>query len=290
MAELRDMHEAGAVAFSDGRRTILHPGLMLRALYYTKGFDGLIVNRPDERQISGEGQMHESEVSVRLGLKGMPALSEHLMIERDLRLIEYSGGRMHAYAVSTAESLSMLRQAKRSKLQVTSSVPALNLLIEDNALEDFDTNLKVIPPLRAGSDRNALIRAIKDGTIDCIVSNHEPVEEERKKMEFAYAGFGSTGLETAFAIAHTACRKQVQLETLINCLCLNPRKVLGLPAEIIEEKESANLTLFDPDIEWTVEMQHLASRSKNAAALGYSLTGCVVGVVCKDEVHIAPEK
>ncbi len=290
LAELRDMHEAGAVAFSDGRKTMLHAGLMLRALVYSKGFGGLIINRPDERQISTEGQMHESETSVRLGLKGIPAISEHIMTERDIRLLEYSGSRLHSYGVTTSESLALIRQARRSKMRITASVPAVNLLLKDTNLEEFDTHLKVIPPLRSDTDRKALIRGIKEGTIDCIISNHEPVEEERKKMEFAYAGFGSTGLETAFALAHSACQGQVTLEALINCFSLNPRNLLGVPAPIIREKETANLTLFDPDVEWTVSPEYLMSKSKNAAALGQTLTGCVLGVVCNNSVHIAPEK
>lgn len=290
LAELRDMHEAGAVAFSDGRKTMLHAGLLLRALMYTKGFNGLVLNRPDDRHISGDGQMHESETSVFLGLKGIPAISEHLMVERDIRLLEYSDSRLHCYAISTAESLAMIRQARRSKLQITASVPAMNLLLEDTHLTEFDTHLKVIPPLRSTADRKAMIRAIKDGTIDCIVSNHEPVEEERKKMEFAYAGFGSTGLEAAFSLANTACQGLVPLDTLINCFSLNPRALLDIPAPVIREKASANLTLFDPDVEWTVQPEFLMSKSKNAAALGQTLTGCVLGVVCNESVHIAPEK
>ena len=290
LAELRDMHEAGAVAFSDGRKPMLDAGLMLRALHYSKGFGGLIVNRPDERQISGEGQMHESETSVFLGLKGIPAISEHIMTERDLRLLEYSGSRLHSYAVTTVESLSLIRQARKNGMQLTASTPAINLLLEDKNLEEFDTHLKIIPPLRTRVDRTALIRGIKDGTIDCIVSNHEPIEEEGKKMEFAYAAFGSTGLETAFALAHTACKGQVPMETLVNCFSLNPRKILRLPVPVIKEQESANLTLFDPDIEWTVAPGHLNSKSSHAAALGQSLTGCVVGVVYKNTVHLVPEK
>lgn len=290
LAELRDMHEADAIAFSDGRKTVLHAGLMLRALQYAKGFGGLIINRPDERSISGDGQMHESETSVRLGLKGMPAIAEQMMMERDTRLLAYTGGRLHAFAISTADSLALIRQAKKDGLAISSSVAAMNLLLEDTDLVEFDTPLKVIPPLRARTDRNALIRGIKDGTIDCIVSNHEPVEEERKKMEFAYAAFGSTGLETAFALAHTACKGQIPLETIIQCLSTNPRQILGMPAPVIQEKEHANMTFFDPEIEWTVSAEHLKSKSTNAAALGRTLTGCVVGVVHKNTVHLAPEK
>jgi dihydroorotase len=184
----------------------------------------------------------------------------------------------------------LIRSARRQKLRVTASTPAINLLLNDTTLEEFDTNLKVIPPLRSVTDSNALIRGLKDGTIDCIVSNHEPVEEERKKMEFAYAGFGSTGLETAFAVAHTACHQQIPLEKLISCLCENPRKLLGIPVPEIREKAQANLTLFDPDIEWKVSSEGLRSKSQNAAALGLELVGAVLGVVHKNEAYLAPEK
>ncbi len=290
LAELYDMHAAGAIAFSDGRNPAIHPGLMLRALLYVRGFDGLIISRPDEWQISPEGQIHESGTSVSLGLKGIPSIREYLMLERDLKLLEYSGSRLHAFALTTAESLALVRQVRRSGLHVSSSAPAMHLLMEDESLAEFNTSLKVLPPLRARSDRKALIRGIKDGTIDCIVSNHEPVEEEHKKMEFAYADFGSTGLETAFAMAHTACMDSVPLDTLVGCFSRNPRKILGLPVPAIKEKEAADLTLFDPGIEWTVERHHLMSKSQNAAALGLSVTGGVLGVVCKEVMHLASEK
>lgn len=290
LAELRDMHQAGAIAFTDGRKPIAHAGLLLRAMQYSNAFGGLILNRPEEVVLTGEGQMHESEMSVRLGMKGMPALGEYVMLERDLRLLEYTQSRLHSFGLTSQESVSLIRQAKRSGLHLTASVPAANLLLEDTDLDTFDTHLKVRPPLRSQTDRKALIRAIKDGVIDCIVSNHEPVEEEHKKMEFAYADFGSTGLETAFAMAHSALREQVPLELLVNCLCLNPRKILGLDVPVIANNASADLTLFDPSIEWTVTDEHLVSKSKNAAALGRTLTGAVIGVVCKNSIHLAPDK
>jgi dihydroorotase len=290
LAELYDMHATGAVAFSDGRVPTAHAGLMLRALQYVLSFNGLIINRPDDRYISPEGQIHESETSIGLGLKGIPSIREHIMLERDLRILEYTGSRLHTYAISTAESTSLLRQAVKSGLRASGSVVAANLLLEDSDVADFDTNLKVLPPLRARSDRKALIRAVKDGVINCIVSNHEPVEEEHKKMEFGNADFGSTGLETAFALANTACLEQVPLEDLVAFFAQNPRDVLGLKVPLVDEKEDANLTLFDPEITWTVALEHLTSRSANAAALGRELQGCVLGVVSKGTFHLAAEK
>jgi dihydroorotase len=290
LAELYDMHTTGAVAFSDGRTPVSHAGLMFRALQYVLSFKGLVINRPDDRYISPEGQINESEVSIGLGLKGIPSIREHIMLDRDLRILEYSGSRLHAYGISTNESTSLLRQAVKSGLDVTSSVVAANLLLEDADISDFETNLKVLPPLRGRADRKALLRAVKDGIITCIVSNHEPVEEERKKMEFANADFGSTGLETAFAMANTACLEQVPLEDLVACFAQNPRKILGLDVPLIDAGESAEMTLFDPEILWTAAPEHLASRSHNAAALGRELQGCVLGVVTKGTFHLAAEK
>jgi len=290
LAELYDMHTTGAVAFSDGRNPVTHAGLMLRALQYVQGFDGLVINRPDDRHISPEGQIHEGETSVGLGLKGIPSIREYIMLERDLRILAYTGSRLHAYGLSSIESITLVRQARKSRMRLTASVPAINLLLEDSDVANFETNLKILPPLREANDRRALIRGVRDGVIDCIVSNHEPVEEEHKKMEFANADFGSTGLETAFAAANTACHAQVPLERLVACFSQNPRKIMGLSAPLINEKETAEITLFDPDIEWEPEPGHLMSRSANAAVLGHSLRGCVLGVVSKGEIHLAPEK
>ncbi len=285
LAELRDMHAAGALAFSDGRNPVTNTGLLQRALEYTRSFNGLVIDRPYDASLSPDGQMHESAVNVRLGLMGIPSHAEVSIIDRNLHLLTYSRSRLHLYALSAAGSIPLIRKARRSGLDVSASVAAINLLLDDSALEDFDTNLKVMPPLRSNGDRSALVRGLRDGVIDCIVSNHEPVEEERKKMEFDYAGFGATGLETAFAVAHTALHSQVALERIIHCLCHGPRELTGVPVPEIRKNAEAELTLFDPDTVWTVSPEDLKSRSANCPVLGRQLTGRVLGVVAKGALH-----
>lgn len=281
IAEMQDMHNAGAVAFSDGRNPVGDSGLMLRALQYVKTFGGLIVNRPYDRHLSPHGQVHESRTSVRMGMPGIPGMAERMMLERDLRLLEYAGSRLLSYGVSTSTAISLIRSARKSGLAVHATVPAVNLLLRDEDVEAFDTNLKVMPPLRGRTDRNALIRGIRDGTITCICTNHEPIEEERKKLEFAHAAFGSTGLETAFAMACTALKGKVKIEDIVRCFAIGPREVFDLPVPRIIQNESAELTLFDPDVSWTVSAGDLRSRSRNCAAMGQTLKGKVIGVITK---------
>lgn len=289
LAEMQDMDHAGAVAFTDGRYPIDDAGLMLRALQYVKTFDSIVINRPFERQLAAGGQINESRMSAMLGMKGIPELSERIALERDLRLLEYASSRLLVYGISTSGSLALLRSARNAGMPINATVPALNLLASDTDLEDFDTNLKVLPPLRTESDRKALVSGIFDGTITCICSNHEPLEEEQKKLEFAHAGFGSTGLETAFAIANTALKGRVKIEEIVRCFTEGPAEALKLPPARIAKGNPADLTLFDPDAEWTVMREDLRSRSKNAAALGRELKGKVRGVVSKGRYHSAEE-
>ena len=176
-------------------------GLVLRGLQYAKIFDGLILNFPFDKSVAAHGQMHEGEVSTSLGLPGLPSMAEELMVQRDLQLLEYAQGRLHFHNISTARSVDLVRQAKKQGLKVTSSVAILNLCATDTALSRFDSNLKVMPPLREKPDQEALIKGLKDGTIDYISSNHTPIDTEGKDLEFAYAAFGAISLETIFGWA-----------------------------------------------------------------------------------------
>jgi dihydroorotase len=279
IAEMYDMRHAGAVAFSDGKRSLQHAGLMLRALQYVRPFDGLIVNQPVETCTGQGGQMNEGVMSTMLGLRGMPNLSEVLMVQRDLSILEYAGSRLHLFGISTAESVALIRDAKRRGLQVSASVPAINLALDDTALEDFDTNLKLMPPLRSKSDMSALTRGLRDGTIDCIVSNHVPLDVEAKDLEFLYAEFGMIGLETAFAVASTAVGGKLTDEVLVEKFYLGPRKVLQLPVPEIADGAPANLTIFDAGLKWTFSERDVHSKSKNTSLLGKEFTGKVLGII-----------
>ena len=279
ITEMYDMHRAGAVAFSDGDQPIQDNGLMMRALQYVKAFGGLIMNQPFDRSIAGAGQMHEGAVSVALGMKAIPAMAEVLMVQRDLNLAEYTDSRLHLSNLSSATSLPLLRQAKSNGLQVTASVPALNLALNDTALESFDANYKVLPPLRERSDSKALQVALKNRTIDIISSNHTPLEKEIKDLEFSHADFGVIGLESTYALCNTHLSRQIDAEQLSQILSIRPREVLGLQVPPIAEGAIANLTIFDPDRAWQFTNKAIYSRSSNTPLIGQHLKGKVLGVV-----------
>jgi dihydroorotase len=278
MAELFDMHAAGAVAFSDGKRAVQDAGLLLRALQYAKAFNGLIINVPHHKTIAAGGQMHEGLMSTSLGLKGLPALAEELMVQRDLSLLEYSGGRLHIHLISTAKSVALVRAAKKAGLPVTCSVAVANLCFTDGKMADFDSNWKVVPPLRGDSDVKALLEGLMDGTIDFICSNHTPWHEEAKNLEFTYADFGMIGLETTFALCQTFLSNTLSIRDLVEKLSLAPRRVLGLDVPQITVGQRAEITVFDPDAEWVLEAKDIRSKSKNTPFIGQTFKGRVLGV------------
>ena len=303
--EMLDLHHAGAVAFSDGHHPLQNPDLLLKTLQYLQPVNGLLMNRPEETLLTQFGQMHEGVQSTLLGLKGMPALAEELMVERDLRLLDYVLGEegrevgeeertagstpfllssfppfllplLHFSTISTARSVELIRQAKAQGMPVSCDVAAHQLVFDDSALAGFDTNLKVNPPFRSPNDVAALWAGLADGTIDAIVSDHTPQDSESKNLEFDQAEFGITGLETVFAAAITHNR-ELPLGQLIAKLTSGPRQILRLPAMSLSEGQPASLTLFDPTGIWTYDRTF--SKSKNSPFLGRTLTGRVIGTV-----------
>jgi dihydroorotase len=284
ISEMCDMHHAGAIAFSDGKKSIKESGILLRALQYVKAFDGLIINHPFEKSVAQGGQMHEGVMSTSLGMKGISSLSEEMMLVRDLYLLEYCESRLHVANISTARSVDLIRQAKAKGLQVTASVAAVNLAFEDNDLADFDTFLKVQPPLRAQNDIAALREGLADGTIDFIASNHIPHDEEAKNLEFPYADFGAIGLETAAAVANTF--SHLTAVQLVEKLSTNPRKVLKIKQQNIAEGEMANLTIFNPDVVWTFEKQAIRSKCYNSPFIGRELKGKTVAVINQGKFEV----
>jgi len=279
LAELFDMHAAGAIAFSDGKRAVQDAGLLLRAIQYAKAFNGLVINVPHHKTIAAGGQMHEGVMSTMLGLKGLPALAEELMVQRDLSLLEYAEGRLHIHLISTAKSVDMIRAAKKAGLPVTASVAVANLCFTDEKLEDFDSNWKIVPPLRSEADTAALLEGLADGTIDFICSNHTPWHEEAKNLEFTYADFGMIGLETTFSLCRTFLSNKLSISDLVEKLSLTPRHVLGLPIPKIVQGARAELTVFDPDQEWVLEAKDIRSKSKNTPFVGQKFQGKVIGIV-----------
>ncbi|WP_055445650.1 dihydroorotase [Lacinutrix mariniflava] len=278
LAELYDMSTAGAVAFSDYKKPITNPNLLKIALQYASNFDGLVCSFPQENRISGLGVMNENITSTGLGLKGNPSLSEALQVARDLYLLEYTGGKLHIPTISTAESVDLIRNAKKKKLNVTCSVAIHNLCLTDSELEDFNTHYKVLPPLRIQSDNDALIEGLKDGTIDMVTSDHNPITIENKKVEFDYADYGTIGLESAFGALQTlySTKKTIQLLT-------KGKSRFSVESSTITEGNKADLTLFNPDIKYTFTNNNIHSTSKNSLFLDKDLKGKVYGIIANNK-------
>lgn len=274
MAELYDMQQAGAVGFYDYKRSIANPNLLKVSLQYAQAFNGLLMSFPQDVQLSNKSHVNESEATTRIGMRGNPNLAEEIQIGRDLQIIEYTGGRLHIPTVTTEVSVKLIKQAQKKGLQVTCSVSAFHLYLTDDELGDFNTNLKLSPPLRTEKDRKALIKAVKDGTIQSITSDHQPLDIELKKKEFAMAKSGSIGLESFFgALGHI-----IELDNFIDLITNKPRKIFGLPEIMIEEGATANLSLFNPDENWKFSDADILSTSKNAALLGKSMKGRSYGI------------
>ncbi len=289
ITEMYDMHETGAIAFSDGERSVQNGGLMMRALQYVKAFDSLIINHPYNSSIAKEGQMHEGTVSTMLGMKGIPNVAEEMMIQRDLQLLAYTGSKLHFSCISTAGGVALIREAKKEGLGVSASVALNNLLFDDSELMDFNTLLKMMPPIRSKADQAALKEGLKEGTIDFMVTNHVPHIDDEKKLEFPYAAFGAAGLQTAFSNAIAATKGLFSLEELVNLWTIAPRKRLQLPIPVIKEGVPANLTVFDPDRSWTVQSSNLLSRSKNNPMIGSSLQGKILATFNKGMTYLGLE-
>jgi dihydroorotase len=275
LAEMFDMKQAGAVAFSDDYGAI-GTELMCRALEYSKNLHTPVMVLPLDRGLNSNGQMHESPVSVSLGMKGIPSLAEELRIQRDLDLLRYCGGRLHFMLLSSAKSVDLVRKAKREGLQVTCAVAAHHLLFTDEDLRSFDTNFKVLPPLRGKEDRKALIQGLKDGTIDAIVSDHCPEDVEHKVREFEDANFGVSSVQSAFCSAFTALEKHMTIDEIIEKFTSGPERILGLSAQPLEEGFGSPVSVFQPEEQTTFTADQWQSKSQNSPVLGKTLQGKVL--------------
>jgi dihydroorotase len=273
LAEMYDMYLSGAKAFTDGNRPVQDAGLMERALLYAQGFDALVFSYPEDTAIAGKAKVNEGEISTLLGMKGIPSLAEELMIARDLYLAEYTVSKIHFSTISTVRSVELIREAKRKGLEVTCDVAAHHLVLTDEALMGFDSQYKVKPPLRTKDDVKALIKGLKDGTIDAIVSQHTPHEIEFKDVEFEVAEYGITGFQTTLALA---LQSGLPVELLVEKLSINPREILGVGVPVIDEREKANIVLFDVDATWEYNSKSNRSKSKNSPFMGQNLKGKVL--------------
>jgi dihydroorotase len=272
LAELFDMQQAGAVAFSDGDKALQDDGFMSRALQYAKGFDALLMVYPENKSIAGKSQINESKNSVLLGMKGLPALAEEMHIARDIFLASYNETKIHISNISTAGAVALIRKAKKDGVQVSCDVTAHHLVFTEELLSDFDSNYKVKPPLRGKADVKALIAGLKDGTIDAITSQHRPEEIEFKNVEFEIAHYGIIALQTVLPLLLKA---GLDIALIVEKLAINPRKLLNLAIPVIEEDADANFTVFNTTEKWLYNATSNYSKSANSPLLGAKLTGKV---------------
>ena len=277
LTEMIDLHQAGAVAFTDGLKSIWHTDIFLKSLQYLQKFDGLLIDHPEDNWLNLFGQMHEGIMSTSLGLKGMPRIAEEVATRKNLELLSYAGGRLHFAKISTAKTVEIIRSAKKKGMNVSCDITGFQALLDDSLLADFDTYYKVNPPLREKSDNEALIKGLKDDTIEVLTSGHLPQDDESKLLEFDQAEFGMINLQT-FGSQLTSLSKWVDMEDLIAKVTEAPRRILKMEIPLIMEEEKANLTLFDPQAEWIFDQSNNFSKSKNSPFLGKKMKGKVVAV------------
>lgn len=282
MAELYDMQQSGAIAFADYNKPIENDNLMKVALLYAQNFDGLILSFPKNNKIAGEGIANEGINSTKLGLKGTPALAEHIQIARDLFLLEYTGGKLHIPTISSAKSVDLIRDAKKKGLQVTCSVAAHYLVLTDDELHNFDSNFKTNPPLRTKEDIKALQKGVKNGVIDIITSDHNPIDIEHKKVEFSEAKDGVIGLESVFGAVNSV----LELADFISCFTSKPKTIFGIENHSIIEGNTADITFFNPTEEITFTKKHILSTSKNSPFINKKLKGKVYGIYANNKLII----
>ncbi len=277
LTDMIDLHEAGAVAFTDGLKPLWHTDIFLKSLQYLQKFDGLLIDHPEDIWLDLFGQMHEGPQSASLGLKGMPRIAEEIAVSRNLKLLEYAGGRLHFSRISSTRSVNLIRAAKKKGLNVSCDITGFQALFLDDQLKNFDTNYKTNPPLREQEDADALLKGLADDTIDVLCSGHIPIDDESKFLEFDQAEFGMINLQT-FASQLTALAEEIKLEALILKIAEAPRHLLQLEIPKIDVDEKANLTLFDPNAPWEFKAGNNLSKSKNSPWLYKKLKGKAVAV------------
>ncbi len=280
LTEMFDMRQSGAIAFGDGNKSIQSAGLMIKALQYVKAFDGILIQMPDDQSVAPNGLMNEGTVSTQIGLPGKPALAEEIMVARDIELLRYTDSTLHITGISLARSVEMIRQAKAEGLKISCSTTPYHLMFTDAALLlGYNTLLKVNPPLRTELDRQALIKGIQDGTIDCVSSHHTAQNKDAKICEFEYAEYGMLGLEPAYGILTAV---GLSVDQILAVFCYNPAQLFGLTSTI-EIGSTADLTLFNPNESFVFSNMDIKSKSTNSPYIGMSLKGRIKGTFLGDK-------
>lgn len=295
LSEMGDMVLHGAVAFTDDGRGVQNSGVMRRVMDYAKMFNKVVMSHCQDEDLVGPGQVNEGVVSTRLGLAGWPATGEELQIQRDIALSELTGCPIHIQHITSARGVELVREGKARGIQVTCEVTPHHLVLNENDITTtYNTNLKMNPPLRSKADNAALIEGIKDGTIDCIVTDHAPHADHEKAREFELAPFGMTGLETSLGVILTYLVDPglITYNELVELMAIKPREILRLDQVTLKQGSVADITIFDPEVTWTVQSDDVYSKSHNSGFLGYTLKGratdVFVGgtVTCKDGVVV----
>ncbi len=285
LAPIAELAEAGAVAFSDDGVAVKTASLVRSALEYLKMYDLPLIEHCEDESLAG-GAMNEGSVSTTLGLPSIPTIAEDLTILRDVAVAEYVDGRIHIAHISSKLAVDIVRKAKAKGLKITAEVTPHHFCLTDEELVNYDTNYKMNPPLRTEEDVKAMIEGLKDGTIDCIASDHAPHSSEEKEAEFIYAPNGILGLETQLGLAITELvhKNHLSLNQLVEKLSINPRRILKLSVPQIKIGEMANLTIFDPDEIWTVDIKKFKSKSKNSPFDKKLLTGKSIAVINNSQI------
>ena len=286
LAEMGDMIDAGAVAFSDDGHFDSNAKVLLNAYDYLHTFDKVIINHEEEPTLVEDGVMNEGHRSAMLGLKGRPSVAEDIAVARDILLAEYADARVHVAHISTARSVDLVRQAKKRGVKVTAEATPQHLTMTEECVNLFDTSTKINPPLRAQKDCEAILAGLKDGTIDAIVTDHSPHAQEEKDREYIYAPSGFPGLETSLGVMLTDLYHagKLELPTLISKMSYEPAKVLGLTAGTLTEGAAADVTVIDPDLEWQVDEKKFYTKGSHSPFAGRKLKGKAVLTVVKGQI------
>ena len=281
LADLKEMFEAGCVGFYDFKKPITNPNILKTALQYVQHFNGLILSFPLEQSISKNAQMHEGIISTTYGLKGFSEISEEIAVLRDIKLLEYTGGKLHFPTISTLKSLNIIKEAKSKGLNVTCGVSINNLFFNDEKLKDFDTRFKVNPPIRDEKTRKGLIKGVETRVIDCVTSDHIPVDIDNKKTDFENSDFGAIGLESSFGALNSLLGLNKTIEILNSSY-----KIFNLSRPTINIGNEAKISMFDPTEKYIFSKKNIYSSSKNSSFLNTEITGISKGIISNSKVHI----